>query len=121
MLIHGGEDGCDLDLCFIQDEIRGSRSFVPLRPGLLAGNTKRFLSLPEKRFVGTSTQSHAKFNISVSVSAPLWRNLLLLLEGGTHHRLEDIFRHLHGEVEILLSWLGNESISVDGMIGVISS
>ena len=96
LLIHCGEDGCDLDLRFIQHEIRGTGSFVPLRPGLLAGKTKRFLSMPEKRFVGTSTQSRAKFDISVCVSAPLWRNLLLLFEGGTHDRLEDILRHLHG-------------------------
>ena len=55
LLIHGGEDGCDLDLRFIQYEIRGTRSFMPLRPGLLARNSKRFLSLPKKRFVGRST------------------------------------------------------------------
>jgi hypothetical protein len=55
LLIHGGEDGCDLDLRFIQYEVSSIRSFVPLSPGLLARNTKRFLSLPEKRFIGCRT------------------------------------------------------------------
>ena len=86
MLGHRREDGCDLGLRFIQHQIGGSSGgFVPLRPELLGGSTQRFLGLPEKRFVGSRTHCRAKFDICVCVSPPLWRNLLLFLQSGTHN------------------------------------
>ena len=86
MLRNRGEDGGDLGLCFIQHQIgSGSWRFVPLRPGLLGGSTQRFLSLPEKRFVGSRTHSRAKFDIYICVSPPFWRNLHLFLHSGTHN------------------------------------